>query len=117
MTLATLAGRVAIVTGGSRGIGLAVAKALGADYIGTGPYALSSSKLDAGEAIGVAGLRAVVDATTLPVAAIGGIEIADLSAVAGSGARMAAVIAAIARGPDPGANARALVERWNALCP
>jgi thiamine-phosphate pyrophosphorylase len=93
------------------------AEALGADYIGTGPYALTSSKLDAGDAIGIAGLRAVVAATTLPVAAIGGIGLADLDAVAGSGARMAAVISAIARGPDPGGNARALVERWNALCP
>jgi thiamine-phosphate pyrophosphorylase len=93
------------------------AEALGADYIGTGPYALTSSKLDAGDAIGIAGLRAVVDATTLPVAAIGGIELADLAAVVAGGARMAALISAIARGPNPGANARALVERWNALCP
>jgi thiamine monophosphate synthase len=57
-------------------------------------------------------VRAVVAATPLPVAAIGGIELSDLAGVAGAGASMAAVISAIARGPDPGANARALVARW-----
>jgi thiamine-phosphate pyrophosphorylase len=91
------------------------AQALGADYIGTGPFAPTASKSDAGEAIGALGLRAVVAATALPVAAIGGIELADLELVGACGARMAAVISALARGPDVRANARALVERWNAL--
>jgi thiamine-phosphate pyrophosphorylase len=88
---------------------------LGADYLGAGPFALTGSKLDAGAAIGEAGIRAVVDATPLPVAAIGGIAREHLASVVRSGARMAAVISAIARGPDAEANARALVARWNEL--
>jgi thiamine-phosphate diphosphorylase len=94
-----------------------VAERLGADYVGTGPFAPTASKADAGEAIGTAGLRAVVAATALPVAAIGGIGLAELAAVAAAGARMAAVISAISGGPDPRANARALVERWAEVAP
>ncbi len=93
------------------------AESLGADYVGVGPYAATSSKLDAGPAIGAAGIRAVVAATKLPVAAIGGIGFDDLAAIVASGAAMAAIISAIGRGPDPRANARALVERWAALTP
>jgi len=88
---------------------------LGADYLGVGPFNPTASKPDAGEPIGPQGVRAVVDATPLPVAAIGGIELADLERVVASGAKMAAVISAIARGPDAAANARALVLRWEAL--
>jgi thiamine-phosphate pyrophosphorylase len=88
---------------------------LGADYLGVGPFAVTASKGDAGAPIGARGVRAIVDATALPVAAIGGIELSMLDEVARSGARMAAVISAIARGPDPGENARALVARWDAL--
>ena len=91
------------------------AERLGADYLGAGPFALTGSKLDAGDAIGEAGVRAVVEATALPVAAIGGIECEQLASVVRSGARMAAVISAIARGPDASANARALVTRWKEL--
>jgi thiamine-phosphate pyrophosphorylase len=91
------------------------AAALGADYLGVGAFKATASKSDAGEAIGAEGVGAVARATTLPVAAIGGIELGDLERVVASGAKMAAVISAIARGPDPAANARALVLRWEAL--
>jgi thiamine monophosphate synthase len=49
----------------------------------------------------------------LPVAAIGGITLASLPRVRESGARMAAVISALA-GPDPHATAAALVAAWGA---
>ncbi len=91
------------------------AAALGADYLGAGPLNATASKADAGAAIGAAGLRAVVAATSLPVAAIGGIELVDLERVVASGASMAAVISAIARAPDRAAMARALVARWEML--
>jgi len=90
------------------------AEALGADYLGAGPFAATSTKGDAGPAIGVAGVARVVAATTLPVAAIGGIELANLGDVARSGAALAAVISALARAPEPEAAARALVARWHA---
>ena len=73
------------------------AERVGADYVGVGPFNATSSKGDAGPAIGEAGVRAVVRATRLPVAAIGGIGVADVETVARSGARMAAVISAIAK--------------------
>jgi len=87
----------------------------GADYVGTGPFKATRSKADAGEAIGAAGLAAVCTATPLPVAAIGGIELEDLPAVAGAGARMAAVLSAFAAAPDPKARARAFVSAWSRL--
>lgn len=87
----------------------------GADYLGTGPYHPTSSKADAGKPIGLAGLSAVVRATPLPVAAIGGITIEDLPAIVRSGARMAAVISALAAASDPREAARALVRRWEEL--
>jgi thiamine-phosphate diphosphorylase len=88
------------------------AAALGADYVGTGPFAATGSKRNARAPIGALGVRAVVVATSLPVAAIGGIGLENLSDVAGTGAAMAAVISALAHGLDPGRNARALIERW-----
>jgi thiamine-phosphate diphosphorylase len=90
------------------------AQAIGADYIGTGPFNATRSKGDAGAAIGEAGLRAVCAATALPVAAIGGITRADLAAVARAGARMAAVLSAIAYAPDPFVETQALVAAWEA---
>ena len=111
---ARLAGRVLGVSCSTAAEARAAAH-IGADYLGVGPYNTTASKCDAGPAIGVAGIRAVVAATDVPVAAIGGIELGDLVSVAGAGAKMAAVISAIARGPDCAANARALVARWEEL--
>jgi len=91
------------------------AAALGADYVGTGPFAATGSKRDARAPIGERGVRAVVAATSLPVAAIGGIGLENLPEVAGTGAAMAAIISALAHGPDPGRNARALIERWQSV--
>lgn len=89
------------------------AEAAGADYIGTGPFAVTTSKDDAGSAIGAAGLAAVVAAVSLPVVAIGGITANDLATIRATGARMAAVISAIATASSPEARARELVTRWD----
>ncbi len=88
------------------------AEAAGADYVGVGPFAVTGSKPDAGAAIGVAGVAAVVGATRLPVVAIGGIGPDEIPEVVRSGAAMAAVISAIARAPDAAEAARTLVRRW-----
>jgi thiamine-phosphate pyrophosphorylase len=90
------------------------AEAAGADYVGVGPYATTLTKADAGPAIGVAGVAAVVAATRLPVAAIGGIDASNLAGVKRSGAAMAAVVSAFARAPDPRAAAAELIALWNA---
>ncbi len=88
------------------------AERCGADYVGVGPFAATATKLDAGPAIGVEGVRAVVRATRLPVVAIGGIDANNLDDVASSGARMAAIVSAFTRAGDPRALAADLVSRW-----
>jgi len=90
------------------------AAAAGADYVGTGPFAATATKGDAGPAIGVEGVRAVVRATSLPVVAIGGIDASNVAAVKSSGATMAAVVSALVRGSDPRVAAAQLIALWNA---
>lgn len=85
-----------------------------ADYLGVGPIFATPSKADAGAPIGISGVRAVVAATALPVAAIGGIGLAQLARVRESGAVMAAVLSALAQTGEPAAAARAFVETWTA---
>ncbi len=82
------------------------------DYLGVGAVFSTASKADAGAPIGLAGLRAVADVTTLPICAIGGITAERLAGVRASGAAMAATIAAIAQAADPAAAARRFVAAW-----
>ena len=89
------------------------AEAGGADYLGVGAVYPTATKSDAGAPIGIAGLARVAAATGLPVAAIGGIDLANLSEVRATGVAMAAVISAIAGARDPQAAAEALVFAWN----
>jgi thiamine-phosphate diphosphorylase len=84
------------------------------DYLGIGPMFATGSKADAGPPIGVAGVRAVVAATALPTAAIGGIGLDAIPLVRESGATMAAIISALYAGADPSVTARALVRAWDA---
>jgi thiamine-phosphate diphosphorylase len=83
------------------------------DYVGIGSVYATSSKGDAGEPIGIEGLRRLASATTLPVAAVGGIDLSTLSDVRAGGAAMVAVISATAQAAQPERAARALVWRWN----
>jgi len=89
------------------------AEAGGADYLGVGAVYPTATKPDAGEPIGIAGLRRIAGATALPVAAIGGIGLAQLAEVRATGVAMAAVVSAIAGARDPQAAAEALVRAWN----
>jgi thiamine-phosphate pyrophosphorylase len=84
------------------------------DYLGIGPLYATASKADAGPAIGVGGVRAVVEATVLPTAAIGGIDLERLPIARQTGATMAAIISALANASDVAGTARALVAAWNA---
>jgi thiamine-phosphate pyrophosphorylase len=78
----------------------------GADYIGFGPIFATQTKADAEQAVGLAQLREVCAAVSLPVVAIGGITLATVDAVAATGASAAAIIAAIDQAHDPVAAAR-----------
>lgn len=82
------------------------------DYLGVGPIFATRSKDDAGGPIGVNGVRVVVEASALPVAAIGGITLPALDRVRETGAAMAAVISALSAAPDPEDAARRFVAAW-----
>lgn len=86
----------------------AAAKGEGADYIGAGPVFVTGSKADAGEPIGLAGLRERVLATDLPTVGIGGITVANAAEVIAAGAAGVSVISAILGVDDPAAAAAAL---------
>jgi thiamine-phosphate pyrophosphorylase len=86
------------------------AERAGADYLGAGPVFQTSTKEDAGEAIGISGLKEIVGKTRLPVVAIGGINHSNALAVLESGCAGIAVISAIAAAPDPKKSAECLLE-------
>lgn len=85
----------------------------GADYIGAGSVYATSSKTDAGDPIGLAGLKEIAAATKLPVAAIGGITAENIRDVRETGVAMAAMISAFSLAADPRAAAAALANAWN----
>ena len=87
------------------------AEQAGADYLGVGPVYGTSTKSDAGAAIGLDGLARVVRATTLPVVGIGGVTLANAPDVLCAGAAGVAVVGAIWHAPDPEAAARATAAR------
>jgi thiamine-phosphate pyrophosphorylase len=72
----------------------------GADYLGVGPVFPTISKEDAGEAVGVEGLEKICQSTSLPVVAIGGINVENLKDVIIAGATGVAVISAVALAED-----------------
>lgn len=81
------------------------------DYVAAGPLFATRTKADAGLPIGISGGRAVVEATALPCAVIGGITLERLPAARETGAAMAALASALVS-DDPEGTARACVERW-----
>lgn len=74
----------------------------GADYIGCGAVFPTSTKKDAGRAVGLAGLARVVEAVDAPVVAIGGIATASAAGVFRAGAAGCAVVGAVMAARDPG---------------
>jgi thiamine-phosphate pyrophosphorylase len=89
------------------------ANAAGVDYLGIGSIYETGSKSDAGPPIGPHALQALVSATRLPVAAVGGICQSKLVEIRRSGAAMAAVISAISAAAQPRAAALAMVDAWD----
>lgn len=100
------------VVGVSAGRPALLATAAGADYVGSGPVRLTPTKPEAGPALGADGVRAVVEATTLPVVAIGGLTADDAVTLRAAGAHAVAVVSAVCAAADPGSAAAALVDAW-----
>lgn len=70
------------------------------DYLGFGPIFTPGSKLDHDPVVGLAGLRTIRTLTSLPVFAIGGIQIDQVGDVIRAGANGVAVASAILKAPD-----------------
>jgi thiamine-phosphate pyrophosphorylase len=84
------------------------AQAEGASYLGVGPVFETSSKPDAGAAVGTGPLAEIKRAVAIPVLAIGGVNCDNVSVVLRTGADGVAVISAVAEADDMAAAARAL---------
>lgn len=82
------------------------ARSLGADYLGVGPVFGTSSKQDAGPAIGLECLRNRVRLARIPVIGIGGITAENALSVIAAGTCGVAVMSSIIASDDPGSETR-----------
>ena len=73
----------------------------GADYVGFGPVYPTTSKDDANPVTGIAMLKQVVEAISLPIIVIGGVSVENVPEVIGAGAHGIAVISAVCCQEDP----------------
>ncbi len=80
-----------------------------ADYVGAGPVFPTKTKLDAGDVMGLEGLKRIKEAVRIPVVAIGGINKENVGEVAKI-ADAVAVVSAVASAEDPYRAARELLE-------
>ena len=85
------------------------AEAEGADYLGVGAVYATANKSDAGDVIGLEGLRRVVKVVSIPVVAIGGITPERAPAVAKTGACGSATIGAVMSAAEPAEAVRELL--------
>lgn len=81
------------------------AEEAGADYLGIGPVFGTTTKGDAGQALGLDRFSELVKETTLPVVGIGGISVEDARSVVEAGACGVAVVGAVFFANDPRAAA------------
>lgn len=82
----------------------------GADYLGVGPIFATPTKPDAAPPIGLEGLAEICRSVSIPVVAIGGINVHNAAAVIAAGADGVAVVSAVVAAPDVAAAARRLRE-------
>jgi thiamine-phosphate pyrophosphorylase len=94
------------IIGASVGGDADVGSSAGADYAGIGPVFETSSKSDAGTAIGIGAVGRLTSACGIPSVGIGGIDESNAAAVMSAGASGVAVIRALLGAPDPEAAAR-----------
>jgi thiamine-phosphate diphosphorylase len=90
------------------------AKKAGADYLGVGAMFPTGTKTDT-VTIGTDALRAIKEATNLPIVGIGGVTALNASSVMEAGANGVAVVSAILSQADAEAAARAIraaIERF-----
>ena len=87
---------------------VAASRAQPIDYIGVGPVYATPTKDIPDPTLGLATMRAMIDAAAHPAVAIGGIDAMHLADVLAAGARNWAVVRAVCQSPDPYAAIRSL---------
>jgi len=90
-----------------------IAEKGGADYLGVGPVYPTGTKADAGPAVGTALVSSIREKTTVPIVAIGGINLSNAKDVLAAGADSIAVISAVICSPDIAAASRKFVRLIN----
>lgn len=68
----------------------------GADYLGVGPIYATTTKPDAGKAVGLEQIHRIRAVSSLPIVAVGGIQASNAPEVLSAGASAIAVISAVA---------------------
>ncbi len=89
----------------------------GADYIGFGPVFSTASKVNPDPVVGLEALAEICGLVSVPVVAIGGIELGAVPAVVRAGASAAAVIGAVNGAAEPEAAARAVGDAFTREAP
>ncbi|MGI6412138.1 MAG: thiamine phosphate synthase [Syntrophomonadaceae bacterium] len=84
----------------------------GADYLGAGAVYPTGSKADAGDPIGLLGLRKIKEAVSIPVVGIGGIGLSNIKEVKAAGIDGVSVISAILGSDDIEGTSRSLLKLW-----
>ena len=108
VALARRAAPPGFLIGGSVGGISELESGQGADYWGVGPWHPTTTKPDAGAALGAEGFRRIVaQSGGIPCIAIGGVRPEDVAAVLGAGGVGVAVVSGIFGQPDVEAAARA----------
>lgn len=84
----------------------------GADYLGAGPVYATGSKADAGMPIGPQNLKTIKDSVSIPVVAIGGVGVANITEVRQAGVDGLSVISAILGSKDIAGAAKTITDLW-----
>ena len=82
-----------------------------ANYIGVSPVFPTTTKSDAGDSLGIEGLKKIREQVSLPIVAIGGINLSNALSVIQAGADAVCAISAVVTKPDVCAE----VEKFQAL--
>lgn len=93
---------------------VAAARAVSPDYIGVGPVYATPTKDIPDSTLGLAAMRAMLDAAPCPAVAIGGIDAARLPETLRAGARNFAVVRAVCASENPYAAVCELQKIWRA---
>ena len=83
------------------------------DYVGAGPFRPTPTKESGRSSLGVQGYPALVGASSLPVVAIGDVQVADVPALAATGVAGVAMVRAIMASDDPAAVVRQVVQAFD----